>query len=160
MPVKDTFVFPVLTIVVWSCLWSVMLYCTGKYQGNKYLSFCIEVFPSETSSCCHVFQLALNQSQTTEEPPGGFMHSQTKRLLWMPMRTNPLKIWAWDYAKNHQEKVKLCYLQMLLSQPAHHNTTKTACQEWWNSLHRWVLTGRLEHHIALACAELALRTAP
>lgn len=78
---KDTFIFAVLTMVVWSCLWSVMLYCTGKYQGNKYLSFCIEVFPFETSSCCHLFHLALNQSQTTAELPGGFMHSQTKRLL-------------------------------------------------------------------------------
>lgn len=49
------------------------------------------------------------------------------------MRTDHLKIWAWHYAKNHQEKVRLCSLQMLLSQPAHRYTTNTACQEWGNS---------------------------
>lgn len=47
-----------------------------------------------------------------------------------------------------------------LSQPAHCNTTKTACQEWWNSLHRWVWTDRFPHHIVLAHAEFASRTAP
>lgn len=73
--------FPVLTIVVWSCLWSVMLYCTGKHQGNKYLSFCIEVFPFETSSWCHVFHLAFNQSHATKELPGGSRQSKTKRLV-------------------------------------------------------------------------------